>query len=40
MVAAIGILYPDSMNTEEYRASTMRSGQIAAREISRRLDLE
>lgn len=40
VVAAIGILYPDSMNTEEYRASTMRSGQIAAREISRRLDLE
>lgn len=40
VVAALGILYPDSMNSEEYREAMMKSGRIAAHEISRRLDME
>lgn len=38
VIAALGILYPDSMNTPEYRASIPVMGRTAAVEISRRLE--
>ena len=38
VIAAIGILYPDSMNTPEYRSSVLKLGRTAASEISRRLE--
>ena len=38
VIAALGILYPDSMNTAEYRNSVLKYGRTAASEISRRLE--
>ena len=38
VIAALGILYPDSMNTSEYRNSVLKYGRTAASEISRRLE--
>ena len=38
VIAALGILYPDSMNSPEYRASMLKYGRTAASEISRRLE--
>ena len=38
IIAALGILYPDSMNTAEYRAAVLKHGRTAANEISRRLE--
>jgi len=38
VIAALGILYPDSMNTPEYRSSILKLGRTAASEISRRLE--
>lgn len=37
VIAALGILYPDSMNTPEYRTSVVKLGHTAAGEISQRL---
>lgn len=38
VIAALGILYPDSMDTPEYRADMLKNCHIAAHEISRRLE--
>ena len=38
VIASLGILYPDSMNTPEYRSSMLKYGRTAANEISRRLE--
>jgi len=38
VIAALGILYPDAMDTTEYRADMLKNCRIAAREISRRLE--
>ena len=38
VTAALGILYPDSMDTPEYRASVLKLGRNVANEISRRLE--
>lgn len=38
VIAALGILYPDSMNTPEYRSAILKLGRTAAGEISRRLE--
>ena len=38
VIAALGILYPDSLNTPEYRSSVLKLGRTAANEISRRLE--
>lgn len=40
VVAALGVLYPDSMNTPEFKATMLKSSRFAAHEISRRLDME
>ena len=40
VIAALGILYPDSMDTSEYRAGMLKNCRTAAREISRRLEFE
>ena len=37
-IAALGILYPDSMDTPEYRMDMLKNCHIAAHEISRRLE--
>ena len=38
VIAALGILYPDAMDTPEYQASVVKLGRTAAGEISRRLE--
>ena len=38
IIAALGILYPDSMDTPEYRSAILKHGRTAAGEISRRLE--
>lgn len=38
VIAALGVLYPDDMDTPEYRAEMIRNSRIAAKEISRRLE--
>ncbi len=38
VTAALGILFPDSLDTPEYRASVLKLGRTAAGEISRRLE--
>lgn len=38
VIAALGVLYPDSMNTPEYRALVLKLSRTAANEISRRLE--
>ena len=38
VIAALGILYPDDMDTPEYRAEILKNCRTAAREISRRLE--
>lgn len=40
VIAALGILYPDEMDTAEYRAEMLKNCRTAAREISRRLEFE
>lgn len=37
VTAALGILFPDSLNSPEYTANILKLGRIAAGEISRRL---
>ena len=38
VIAALGILYPDQLDTPEYRASILKMGRNVASEISRRLE--
>lgn len=38
VIAALGILYPDDMDTPEYRAGMLKNCRIAANEITRRLE--
>ena len=38
VIGALGILFPDAMNTPQYRDSIIRLGRTAAGEISRRLE--
>lgn len=38
VVAALGILFPDELNTPDYRDSILKLGRTAANEISRRLE--
>lgn len=40
VTAALGILYPDSMDTPEYRTDMLKNCRTAAKEISRRLEFE
>ena len=40
VIAALGILYPDTKNTPEYAEKVIRLGRISAKEISRRREFE
>lgn len=40
VIAAMGILYPDEMDTPEYRSAMLKNCRTAAKEISRRLEFE
>ena len=40
VIASLGILYPDVMESPEFKESMIKCGRIAAREISRRLEIK
>lgn len=39
-IAAIGVLYPDRLDTPEYRANIIKAGHAAAVELSRRISFQ